>query len=326
MTFAEFQRLVRDDTIPSTLLFHGEEPFLTRVAVRLLKKSLITPGSEAFDLSTFSGREATAEAVISHASTVPMLSPRRLVVVYEFERMSPSERTRLSRSLDAVPDGACLALISFDRLGGRAAWERQMLDAAVVVDCGRPSRDVLGALVERMAEERNRSIDEPAASLLIDWTEGGLSRIASELDKLAAYVGDDSAIALDDVRAVVGEGASHFTDLAEAVAGRDLGAALGLAGELVQTGVAPAQLVSQLYTFWLSLWQARAGAGIRASAGIADLGRLAGERTSREYARGVKSFLNADVGIRQGLDPSAVLDVLVYELVKGRAARVGARA
>ncbi len=317
MTFAEFQRIVRSDAIPRVVLFHGEEPFLTRIGIRLLRRALIAPDGEAFDLSSFSGREATAEAVVSHASTAPMLSNRRLVIVYEVERMSPSERTKLSRSLDSVPEGACLALVSFDRLGGRAEYERRILKDAAVVDCGRPSPEVLGELVRRMAEERGTTIAEEAASLLIDWTEGGLSRIANELDKLAAYVGSDREVALEDIEAVVGERASDFRDLAQAVGRRDLGAALGLAGELVQGGVAPAQLVSQLYTFWISLWETRAGGGGRSRAGVADMRALAAERTSRDYARGVRSFLTADVGIRQGLESRAVLDVLVYELVKG---------
>ena len=323
MTFAEFQRAVRDDALPGVMLFHGEESFLARVGVRLLRKALVAPGSEAFDLSTFSGREATAEAVISHASTAPMLSARRLVVVYEVDRMSPSERTKLARSIDAVPDGVCLALVSYGRLGGRAAWERRLLDGAAVVDCGRPSRDVLAGLVARMAEDRGRTIDEPAASQLIDWTESDLSRISNELDKLAAYAEPDRPITQQDIESVVGERASDFRDLAEAVGRRDLGRSLGLAGELVRGGMAPAQLVSQLYAFWLSLWETRAGGGGRSRAGVRNMRALAAERTSRDYARGVKSFLEADVGIRKGLEGEALLDVLVYELVKGPKAGVG---
>ncbi|MBD3367714.1 MAG: DNA polymerase III subunit delta [Candidatus Eisenbacteria bacterium] len=323
MTFAEFQRAVRDDALPGVMLFHGEESFLARVGVRLLRKALVAPGSEAFDLSTFSGREATAEAVISHASTAPMLSARRLVVVYEVDRMSPSERTKLARSLDAVPEGVCLALVSYGRLSGRAAWERRLLDGAAVVDCGRPSREVLAGLVARMAEDRGRAIDEPAASLLIDWTESDLSRISNELDKLAAYAEPDRPITQQDIESVVGERASDFRDLAEAVGRRDLGRSLGLAGELVRGGMAPAQLVSQLYAFWISLWETRAGGGGRSRAGVRNMRALAAERTSRDYARGVRSFLEADVGIRKGLEGEALLDVLVYELVKGPKAGVG---
>jgi DNA polymerase-3 subunit delta len=325
MSFAQFQRAVKADEIPRVILFHGEEPFLTRVGVRVLRRALITPGSEAFDLSSFSGREATAEAVISHASTAPMLSSRRLVIVYEPDNMSPSERTKLSRSLESVPDGVCLALVCYERLGGRSDFERRVLDAAVAVDCGKPSRDTLGELVGRMAEERGSSIDGEAASLLIDWTESDLSRIANELDKLVSFTGPDRAVGLEDIEAVVGERASDFRDLALAVARRELGRSLGLAAELVRGGVAPAQLVSQLYTFWMSLWETRVGGGGRSRAGIGGMRELSAERTSREYARGVKSFLAADIGIRQGLEGEAVLDVLVYDLVRGLEAPVGAR-
>ena len=151
MTFAEFQQAVNRGSVPPVLLFHGEEPFLVRLGVDLLKKKLLTPGSEAFDFASLLGRETTAAAVAAHASTAPMLSERRLTVVYEVEKMSSAERPKLVAYVRAPNPGSCLVLAAFERLAGRNKFERDLIAGAAVVDCARASGELLGTLVARMA-------------------------------------------------------------------------------------------------------------------------------------------------------------------------------
>ena len=327
MTFAEFQKRLSSGAVPPVLVFHGEEPFLASLAVDLLKKRLLVPGSEAFDFVSLSGRETTAEAIAAHAATAPMLSERRLTVVYEFLGLSPSQRAALLGYVRNPVGSSCLALVSFERLAARSAFERDLLAAAAPVDCGRAAGEQLDALVRRMAENRGRDIDDGAVSALVDWTDGRLSRIANELDKLDCFVEDGAAIELEHIEAVVGVRASGLRDLARAIAERDAGRALVLLDDVVHGGLDEAQLVSQLFGFWVSLWLARSrgrGAGGRGAAALSrlawstgELGRLAAGRTSREYARGVERFYRADVDIRRGMPPGPTVGLLVYELASG---------
>jgi DNA polymerase-3 subunit delta len=327
LTFAEFQKSLDSGRIPPVLVLHGEEPFLARLAVGLLKTHVLAPGSEAFDFASLIGRETTAEAIVAQATTAPMLSERRLTVVYEFERMNPSQKSRLLDYVGRPNEATCLALVSYQRLAGSSKFERTVLASAAVVDCARPAGELLVSLVKRMAEERGTAIDEEALSVLIDWTDGSLNRIANELDKLACFASERRAIALSDVEQVVGARAAGLRDLATAIAKREAGEALALLAELVDGGLDEAQLVSQLYGFWIALWRARLGAqggsrgrggGFRRSlAGIEDLRELAASRTSREYARGVARFYRADTAIRRGTPAGPVVGLLVYELAGG---------
>jgi DNA polymerase III delta subunit len=320
VTFADFQKALPDGAIPSVFVFHGEEPFLARLAVELLKKRVLAPGGEAFDFVSLTGRETTAETIASQTATAPMLSERRLTVVYEFEDMSPRERSKLAAYVASPVPGTCLALVSYGRLSAKSKSERDILSSAAVVDCGRPSRGALEALVSRMAEERGATIDEEARAVLIEWTEGDLNRISNELGKLACFVEEGRALGLADVEAVVGVRASGLKDLALAIARRSAGEALSLLAELTD-----ARLVSQLYQLWIALWSARIGArapGVAAGGrhllgSGSDLARLARARTSREYARGVEAFYRADTDIRRGLPPGPTVGLLVYELAGG---------
>ncbi len=313
--------------MPPVLVFHGEEPFLARLGVDLLRKHVLAPGSEAFDFVSLAGKEATADVIAAHASTMPMLSPKRLAVVYDFQHMNPSERTKLLSYVRNPVESSCVALVSYERLSGAKRFERDICAAAAVVECGRPPADVLVALARRMAEERGKAIDEEALSVLVDWTGGELTAIANELDKLACFAEDRETIVVADVEQVVGAKARGLRDLAAAIAERKMGDALGLVDELREGGIDPAQLVSQLYGFWVAMWLARSGPGGRPAGGgfrgrslmssVPNAGELVGRRSSREYARGIAQFYRADVDIRRGMPAGPTVGLLVYDLVKG---------
>lgn len=331
MTFAEFQRTIKDGSVPPVLVFHGEEPYLAHLGVEMLRRALLAPGSETFDFASLSGREASVEAIVGEATTIPMLSERRLAVVYDFERLSPSQRTKLLGYVRAPADTSCLALVSFGRLEGANRFEKDLLATAPTVDCGRPAPETLAALVARMSEERGKEIDQAALSALIDWTEGSLNRIRNELDKLRAFLGDRGTISVEDVEAVVGSPASSLRDLAAAVAEGSAGRALALLEELLESGgVDAAQLVTQLYAYWMALWVARASGGRppggalwaarRAYESLAsggDVRTMAYGRTSRQYSEGIELFYRADVEIRRGMPAGPTVGLLVHELAGG---------
>ncbi len=329
MTFAEFQRTLAAGEVPPVVVLHGEEPYLASLGVELLRKSLLAPGSEAFDFVSLAGRETTAEAVAAQASTVPMMSPYRLTVVYDFDKMSPQQRTKLLDYLKLPAEGSCVALVSFERLSGRNKFERDALALSAVVECGRLSREALLTVARKMADERGVAIADDAMSVLVDWTNGELNRIAGELGKLSCYVGarGGSEATLDDVEFVVGARASGLRELAIAIAEGRSGEALALFEELVDAGADAPQLVSQLYGLWTYLWSVRVsrggrprghpGSGAYLLSGVSDLRALAARRTSRDYARGIGSFYKADTDIRRGMPAEATVGLLVYELARG---------
>jgi DNA polymerase-3 subunit delta len=327
VTFAEFQKTLESGRIPPVIVLHGEEPYLTRLGVEILRRRVLAPGGEAFDFASLAGREATAEAIVAQVTTAPMLSEKRLTVVYEFERLNPSQKTKLLEYVDRPSEASCLALVSYERLSGSSKFERSVLASATVVDCARPTGDLLASLVRRMSEERGAAIDDAALSALVEWTGGSLNRIANELDKLSCFARDGRPIGLPDVEEVVGTRTSGVRDLATAIARGDVGEALGFLQELSDGGMDEAQLVSQLFGFWIALWRerlrGRGGSGRWSghrgpAVRTPELAVLAAARTSREYANGVARFYAADTEIRRGVPPGPVIGLLVYELTGRR--------
>jgi DNA polymerase-3 subunit delta len=323
MNFAQFRKTLSSGSLDPVLLFHGDEPFLARMGVDLLKRSVLTEGSEEFDFASFWGKEVDAETVAATASTVPMLSEKRLTVVYEVDQLRPQEKKKLLKFVQAPGDMCCLALVSFRRLTKRTTFERGLLAASRVVSCDALPPPEAQALVGEMATGLGKEIDGEAASLLVRWTDARLEDVANELDKLCSFVGDRNGITPDDVGQVVGVQASTLSDLTSAVAARDKSRALGLAVELLEGGLDAAQLVSQLFAHWMLLWRRRAtvgrvvSAGGRSTGGVGQRDRLdasAAARTSKEYASAIELFYRADRQIRLGRPPGPIVAMLVYEL------------
>ncbi|MBN2564683.1 MAG: DNA polymerase III subunit delta [Candidatus Eisenbacteria bacterium] len=328
MTFADFQKAVAAGNVPPVIVLHGDEPFLASLGIEILKRCLLSPGSEAFDFVSLSGRDTTVEAIAAHAATVPMLSEKRLAVVYEFSGLSPTQRTQLLTYVRRPVESACVALVSFERLSGQNKFEKELLSAAAAVECDRAVGEQLAAIVRKMCQRRGREIEEDAMAALIDWTDGRLSRISNELDKLDCFAASGGRITLEEVEQIVGARASGLKDLAAAIAEGRPGPALALLDELVDGGLDPAQVVTQLYGFWVSMWLVRASKGRSprgqarwAYGGLlpahAELARLSQSRTSTEYALGIGRFYRADVDIRKGMPPLPTVGLLVYELASG---------
>lgn len=326
MDFTAFRRALSEDNVPPVLVFHGDEPYLARRGVKLLKSAVLSDGSEPFDFASLSGRTVDAETIVAHAATVPMLSERRLTVVFEFDRLGPSDKGKLLSYARSPAAGSCLALVSLSRIPGKIKFERDLLAAAEEVLCDPLTGDTLVSAVRTMADERGKAIGDEALGVLLDWTGRELHPIANELDKLSCYVGDRREIGLQDVEQVVGAKASGIKDLALAVASQDGPAALDLLGELSRGGLDAARLVSQLFGHWMMLWRTRVergsgaqrGRSLPGQPGASALRELARRRTSREYAEGVERFYRADLDIRRGLPALPIVGLLIYELCRGR--------
>src|SRR5258708_7864606 len=75
----------------------GEEHFLKRQVVAALRKIVLDAEDDSFGQSNFSGEKATFAAVHNELSTLPFLSPRRLVIVDSADPFVQEERQKLEK-------------------------------------------------------------------------------------------------------------------------------------------------------------------------------------------------------------------------------------
>jgi DNA polymerase III subunit delta len=236
--FEELRREVEGGRIEPLYLFVGEEQYLQERGLRLLHNA-VDEALRVFNVSVFSigsdngnGSKTTAAMAIDAANQMPMMSSRRIVVVREFDKIREDEQELV---LAYLKNPAPTTTMVFQAV---SPDKRRKLTAALMKTCTVVTFDLLDeSRASRWAEERLKqrgcSIEPGALRLLIGLVGTGLTRLANELEKLAAYA-DGGAINSETVQELVPRASEHTSwELWDAINARDRKRALKLMERLL---------------------------------------------------------------------------------------------
>ncbi len=209
----------------------GEERLLRDEVVAELRSASIGGGIAAFNEDRFTAGEATIDQVISAARTVPMMAPRRFVVVRGAERWETPEADsspfeRLAEYAAAPVDSSCLVVVG-SKLDGRRKFMLTARKQDFLVACDPlDARSLPGWIVARSAA-KGHAIDREVADLIAAVAGPHLSPVDDALERLSLYVGPGAPIDADAVSACVTRvRAADTWALVDAVGARNLGRAL----------------------------------------------------------------------------------------------------
>jgi DNA polymerase III subunit delta len=236
--FEDLRRAVEGGRIQTLYLFVGEEQYLQERALRLLNGT-VDQALRAFNVSVFSigsdngaGSKVTAAMALDAANQMPMMSARRIVVVRDFDKIKEDE---LEPVLAYLKNPAPTTALVFQAV---SPDKRRKLTAALMKTCEVLTFDFVDeGRAKRWAQDRLKqsgcSIDSAALTLLIGLVGTGLTRLANELEKLAAYA-DGGAINSAAVKELVPRAREHTSwELWDAINARDRKRALRLMQRLL---------------------------------------------------------------------------------------------
>ncbi len=270
----------------------------------------VDEGLRVFNVDRFHGGETPLGAILDAARTLPMMVPRRVVIVRHAERALQPKREHAGAARDAEalaafieqpPDHASLVLVS-GPLDERRAVTRRLLTRATVVRCGgiESVAEARRWIQERVAAAAKR-MEPDAIRLLAERIGPDANRLRDEVDRLLLYSGDAPEVTAADVRSVAGPAAAYddwaVTRAIErgqtAVALRELGLAL-------EQGAAPYMVLGQL------AWVARS--------------RLPAARVPQ----GIDAIFRTDVALKRSAGaPRLLLERLVVRLCEAAGREAG---
>lgn len=235
----------------------------------------IDEGFRAFNVDHLYGGETTPDAVMDAANTLPMMLPRRVVIVHEAEKLLAPKRDtkaaeaaqeRLERFLKAPPPHATLVFIC-GTLDQRRRAVKILLGEAQVVDCGSiaDAADADRWLKARAARE-GVTLEPSAARLLVDRAGLDVARLRAAFERVALYAMGQPRVTADDVREVVAAGADAQENfgIANAIRDADAPGALRQLAAALDSGLAPFFVMGQIRTAAERLPAARVVSGIDA--------------------------------------------------------------
>ena len=241
--------------------------------------ALVDEGLQAFNVeslyaneaSTVAGRDALIGTILSTARTLPMMAPRRVVVVLEAERLLSPKRgkddddqpdlglgTRKKRGstpleeLEAYfekPEPMTTLVFVAGGLDGNRRLVKLLRKHADCVDCGSLADAQEAAMwIRKRLEKDELAIDPKALALLIETTGFSLGRIRPEVEKLVLYASGESTITPNHVRDLVvpqNELGNHFA-LMDAIRYGHAAKALKEITALLDAGIQPPMILGQI--------------------------------------------------------------------------------
>jgi DNA polymerase-3 subunit delta len=303
-------------------LFWGEEDFLIQERVNELIKAIKDP---SVTVETIDEELPTLEKLVAALQGETLFGGGRLVVIKNVDLKNPvwdelvphlsgaqvvfwvTGANRQSKLWDYVNQyGEVLEFKSF------AEWEQ-----AALVDW-----------IQRRVTAAGKKIDTAAAVELAQICGSGLRSLASEIDKLVTYLGDQKEISADAVMALASPGQASVFTLTEAVLNKDLRGALEAYRDLRRNRLDIFPLLSLLVTQYRTMLGFKAGGGQ-----IPELSRalglnpffvkkcapLAQQWQSAELQRAIEELLAANLRIKSGESEANVIDLLLTSLCTGPA-------
>lgn len=220
---------------------------------------LVEEGLEAFNVERLHGADISADRLIESAQTLPMMAPRRVIVVNDAEKLlvpkreskaAEAEQERLEAFLKAPPAHATIIFVC-GALDMRRRVVKLLMKDAQVVDCGTitDSADAEKWVKTRAARDRI-PVDAGAVRVLVDRAGPDLVRLRSGLERVALYAFGQPTITADDVKQAVPAAPDAQADfgVAKAIWRGDAREALRELELAMDAGSVPVMMMGQLRT------------------------------------------------------------------------------
>ncbi len=261
--FDTFSRQIKGGDIPPAVYLYGDEDVLKDECTRAILDALVDPGLRDFNYDVRSAAQLDPDDVEALCTTLPMMAPRRLVIIRDVEAWTKKARAKAA-VLHYLARPAAETVLILVQGSSRKEEERGDADSDLTrltcaVEVGRFPPKLAEKWVIKRAEERGVRLEAAAAAHLVKAVESDLGAARSELDKLAG-LGGDAPVTLEQLTALLGiRHGETPPDWCEAVLDDDPARATVMLPHLLdQSGVSGVGLLMQLGTQLVGLGMARA--------------------------------------------------------------------
>jgi DNA polymerase-3 subunit delta len=224
----------------------GPEALLVKRELDKILSERLTPASKDFNCDVFEGADVSSKRIAEIAGTLPVLAPRRVIVIRNAHELKKAEMDRLAAIFPEIPETTDVILTA-EKSDGRTGFWQMISKKAKVKE--------FKALDPRQApqwvtEEAFRSgyrIAPPAVQWLVSAVGSDLNSLQSALAKLYLLKGKDTSISLEDVESCVTAIAwKTVFELMDAVGARNLARALTLYQRMEEAGESPIAMLALL--------------------------------------------------------------------------------
>jgi len=185
-------------------VFAGKDESLVNAQCQEFIQQLVEPAQRATGLFIGDANEVSVADVLDELRTVPFLTAKRVVVVKNADDFLSQNRHILEDYFDnPCPTGVLILTVSSWPSNTKLAKKLPSVGKLIEVKELKPWQ-LPAKLSEYASDAHDKKIDKDAAELLVELTGDDLTRLYSEIDKLALFAEDEKVITAKHIESLIG--------------------------------------------------------------------------------------------------------------------------
>ena len=229
------EKSLESQSFSALYFFFGEEPYLINQAVNYLKVCALHGGAADFNFNSYYASDVEISQVRDEVETLPMMAPRRVVLLREVQDLTDKEWAQLEPLFETPVDSTVFMLVG-GKIDKRKKFYKHLYEQAVHVEFKKPFENQIPGWIRHICKGHELTISDEAIQLVHRLVGNQLTEIESEVVKLRDFLGDRKNVELEDVAQCVSKKREeNVFDLTEKIA----------EGDRVQSLVQLVQLLDQ---------------------------------------------------------------------------------
>lgn len=247
-----FEAHISEGVASPVYVFTGDQVFLIDKAVSALKEALLGP-SEDINYVVFHGDSALGEEIADSASTYPMFSDKKLVVVKNAEKLKARELEVLDTYISNPSPLSCMVLIFSEGKKPKLTNKK----GAAFFDFSLDKGNAVPSAVSQ-ARSMGYELTRQGAETLVGLVGEDLQEIQNELMKLSLYSGGKKRIDKADIEGLTKK--INFADvfaLINAISKKNKRTAHRVLSELEAQGEEPLSVLGRISWRFRLIWKCK---------------------------------------------------------------------
>ena len=249
MLFKDLKKSLIENVFNCYILSCGkdkEDIYLKSSAILNIKNAVVKD-FEDLNLQVFTSENIDAINLKKAVETLPFMSEKKLVIIKDSEGLKNKEVNAYLKNYLVSPLDTTVLII--DECESSSFSELEKIENVCTVDCSRVERNILESFVIRSCKNKGFEIYTDAIECLIDFTDGYMSKLEIELEKLISFKFNEKVITKKDVQENVSKSDEYqIFALTNSLFNKDAETALFIVDDIIKNKKNVSSILSLIYT------------------------------------------------------------------------------
>lgn len=261
----DLKKQIKEGKLSNCYLFYGSEEYLKQFYTTKICSKYVMPGSEAFSLRKYDGKENTLDEVLEGANSMPFMSEYCVVIARDFplDTLKDEQKDEFLDFLKNLPETSITIfwMDSIEVSPKNSKWKwvvDSFVKYAQAVDFEKPSTKDLKKFICAYATKHGCQLSDSNASYLIELSGDSLNILFNEVEKACNFAGQGNEITREHIdNTVVRSLEAKVFDLSKHILAYNPQKALELLHTLMIQKVEPIDIFGVILMSFVDIYRAK---------------------------------------------------------------------